>query len=95
MDFAWYISLAVFAFFAFRFVSKSDGISFKKAIGTYVVWVFVNLVVLVSENGGSSNSSFFPFTGDIQWYDFSEFLVYVGGPIVYVIVRRFFASESS
>ncbi len=93
MDKIWVLALITLIYFTFRFASKGGEGAFKKVIGTYIIWAFVNLVLLVSSS--RSGSDFWPFDG-LEWvneYDFSEFLVYVGGPLVYIYARRFFANS--
>lgn len=94
MALAWLLTLAVLGYFAFGFVKRGDNSSFRKVLGAYILWTFANLVLLVAAKG--DRSDFWPFDTFeyINDYDFSEFLVYVGGPIVYIFARRFFVEES-
>ena len=94
MDKIWVLALILLVYFAFRFISKNDKSAFRKMAGAYIIWAFVNLVLLVSSD--RHGSDFWPFDG-LKWvneYDFSEFLVYVGGPLVYIYARRFFSSDN-
>lgn len=95
MDLAWWSALVILAYFVLRFLRRNDASSFKKLLGAYVVWAFTNLVLLVAAKGNSSD--FWPISGGrSHWdYDFSEFLVYVGGPIVYIYVRKFFVEDKA
>ena len=55
----------------------------KKWIGLYVVWALLNFIfIFIKGTYDGSNRYFFPFqasggnTWDLEYYDFSEFLVY-------------------
>ena len=57
----------------------------KKWIGIYVAWALLNFIfIFIKGTYGGSNRYFFPFqadwsggnTWDLEYYDFSEFLVY-------------------
>ena len=55
----------------------------KKWIGIYVAWALLNFIfIFIKGNYDGSNRYFFPFqasggnTWDLEYYDFSEFLVY-------------------
>ena len=61
---------------------------FKKYLGYYMIWAFLHLVFLAIGWNGDYHEYFWPFSGNSynctikKAYDFSEFLVYVLGPIV-------------
>lgn len=59
----------------------------KKYFGYYILWSFLHLVFLAIGWNGDNHDFFWPFSdryrsGIKDAYDFSEFLVYVIGPIV-------------
>jgi len=67
----------------------------KKILGYYVFWCFLHLVFLAIGWNGDRHEYFWPF-GDSNYYntikdayDFSEFLVYVLGPIVLLFSLNF------
>jgi len=72
----------------------------KKIFGYYIFWCFLHLIFLVLGWNGDSHENFWPFQGGNysgaikESYDFSEFLVYVLGPIV-LIVSFSFISEGN
>ncbi len=63
----------------------------KKYFGYYLLWSFLHLVFLAIGWNGDYHQYFYPFNGTSysgsieNAYDFSEFLVYVLGPIVLLI----------
>ena len=62
----------------------------KKYIGYYSLWAFMHLVFLAIGWNGDYHEKFWPFQGSSysgsisRAYDFSEFLVYVLGPIIII-----------
>jgi hypothetical protein len=59
---------------------------YKKYLGYYIIWAFLHLVFLAIGWNGEYHDKFWP-SGDSYYsikrvYDFSEFLVYVLGPVV-------------
>ena len=64
---------------------------FKQYFGYYIIWTFLHLVFLAIGWNGSYHDYFWPFGGSKysgtlkEAYDFSEFLVYVIGPIALII----------
>jgi hypothetical protein len=58
----------------------------NKFLGYYILWAFIHLVLLTMGWNGHRHDDFWPFSGSIEYaYDFSEFLVYVFGPIIVII----------
>ena len=55
-------------------------------IAIYAVWIFINLLVLFLSDGNKDH--FWPFCDNelLDSYDFSEFIVYVFGPLLVVFV---------
>jgi hypothetical protein len=72
---------------------------FKKYFGYFIIWSFLHLVFLAIGWNGNHHDQFWPFTGTSysgsmeKSYDFSEFLVYVFGPIVLLFATRFIIAE--
>ena len=71
------------------------GISFKlpkKALAFYIFWLYVHLVFLGAFSSGIFNpvnmsfANFWPFNGDISVYDITEFMVYTGPPLFFIIL---------
>jgi hypothetical protein len=71
------------------------GIEFKlpkKALAFYIFWLYVHLVFLGAFSTGIFNSAnmgfsnFWPFNGDIGVYDITEFMVYTGPPLFFIIL---------
>jgi hypothetical protein len=71
------------------------GIEFKlpkKALAFYIFWLYVHLVFLGAFSSGIFNSvnmgfaNFWPFNGDISVYDITEFMVYTGPPLFFIIL---------
>lgn len=54
----------------------------RKFIAVYAIWFFINLVILLMSDGDPSD--FWPFCDcDLFYnYDFSEFVVFVFGPLI-------------
>jgi hypothetical protein len=67
----------------------------KKYLGYYMIWSFMHLVFLAIGWNGNNHEYFWPFSGNSysgtikKAYDFSEFLVYVFGPIVLLLALSF------
>ena len=70
----------------------------KKYLGYYILWTFMHLIFLVLGWNGEYHEEFWPFSDDNykntinKAYDFSEFLVYVFGPIVLLVAFSFISS---
>lgn len=71
------------------------GIGFKlpkKALAFYIFWLYVHLVFLGAFSSGIFNAvnmrfaNFWPFNGDISVYDITEFMVYTGPPLFFIIL---------
>lgn len=87
MDGFWIIALFALAFYAVRFLLKPNEKTLRSLGGVYIVWVFVNIVILVSSD--KYGSAFFPFdNARVDDYDYGEFIVYVFGPLVLVWARN-------
>jgi len=78
------------------------GIGFKlpkKAVAFYIVWLYVHLVCLGAFSSGIFNpvnmsfANFWPFNGDISVYDITEFMVYTGPPLFFIILFGLTHSE--
>jgi hypothetical protein len=67
----------------------------KKYLGYYMIWSFMHLVFLAIGWNGNNHEYFWPFSGNSysgtikKAYDFSEFLVYVFGPIVLLLALSY------
>ncbi len=67
----------------------------RQLITVYIVWFFLNLVVLFMSDK-SWSSEFWPFAEDtalLKAYDFSEFLVYAIGPAVLFFAYLMFSKK--
>lgn len=64
----------------------------KKALALYVFWLYVHLVFLGAFSSGIFNpthmgfANFWPFNGDLRIYDITEFMVYTGPPLFFILV---------
>lgn len=87
MNYIWLASLILLGYFIYKLVPNDNGISYRKVVGAYILWAFINLVMLLM---GESNSNFWPLEGfkRTYQYDISEFAVYVFGPVVYNYARN-------
>jgi hypothetical protein len=73
----------------------------KTMLAIYIGWAFLHLVFLAIGWSGRSHSYFWPFSDDDNYgrndisviYDLSEFLVYVGGPVVVYVIYRLINNE--
>ena len=94
MNYLWLGSLAVLAYFVYEVKSNDNGVSYRRLVGAYVVWAFVNLILFLMAEGDGED--FWPFDGFkyIRDYDISELTVYVLGPVVYNYVRNLMRKPS-
>lgn len=63
----------------------------SKEISSYLIWIAVNLLLLLSLGTIKfSNGEFYPFEGfdEIKDYDISEFLVYTIIPLLIIIAIK-------
>jgi hypothetical protein len=71
----------------------------KTMLAIYIGWAFLHLVFLVIGWSGIYHRYFWPFAEYSQYnkigkaYDLSEFLVYVGGPVVVYVIYRLINNE--
>jgi len=77
--------------FSFRRLIRSIGFKPpKKALALYIFWLYVHLVFLGAFSSGMFNptnfANFWPFSGDIRVYDITEFMVYTGPPLFFILV---------
>ncbi|GAB2567816.1 hypothetical protein [Spirosoma areae] len=88
MNYIWLGSLILLGYFIYKLAPNDNGASYRKVVGAYILWAFVNLILLLMAEGDSSD--FWPFDGFkyIRDYDMSEFAVYVFGPVVYNYARN-------
>lgn len=69
----------------------------KKFVALYLVWSFINIYLLISQDGDTSG--FFPFTDGsgvfhgIRNYDFTEFFVYMALPLLIIYLLDTFSDE--
>ncbi len=71
----------------------------RRLIAVYLVWIFINIIILQISFGESERAYFWPFdggdlTGLDDTYDFSEFLVYAIGPAVIFIAYVMFTKKT-
>ena len=80
--------------------NAQKGMAIKPVLIVYIIWTLVNLYLLMGETSYKASCYFYPFTSDeydkfYSWdkdfYDFSEFIVYVFiiPAILYVVYRRY------
>ena len=57
--------------------------SVNKLLAFYIVWSFLHVLLWAfAPHASTSSKFFFPFDGNVRQYDISEFLVYVGSPVI-------------
>lgn len=93
MNYIWLGSLVLLGYFIYKLVPNDNGVSYRKVVGAYILWAFVNLILLLM-NDGDGDSRFWPFGkfSRTYEYDISEFAVYVFGPVVYNYARNLMRS---
>ncbi|MBC7920525.1 MAG: hypothetical protein H7Z75_05485 [Ferruginibacter sp.] len=84
--------------FSFRRVIRRIGFKPpKKALAFYVCWLYCHLVFLGVFSSGMFRSvnfsSFWPFSGEIQAYDVTEFMVYTGIPLFCILVFGLYKND--
>lgn len=75
----------------------------KGSVLIYMIWVFINIIFLfIGFSNGSHESEFFPLQssdgysyGVSSTYDFSEFCVYVIGPVLIQFVYNSFSTKKN
>lgn len=67
----------------------------KIVIAILLLWTFINVILLSISEADSYKSELWPFTSrsSVDTYDFTEFLLYVLGPVVIVIVVSLLKEE--
>ncbi|WP_020602235.1 hypothetical protein [Spirosoma spitsbergense] len=95
MNYIWLLSLFSLGYFIFKLVPNDGGISYRKVVGAYILWAFVNLIMWLMADG--DGSEFWPFDGFryVDNYDVSEFAVYVLGPVVCNYARNWMRNPNS
>jgi hypothetical protein len=94
MNYLWLASLAALAYFVYELKPNDNGFSYRRLVGAYVIWAFVNLILFLMAEGDGED--FWPFDGfrRISDYDISELAVYVLGPVVYNYARNLMRKSS-
>jgi hypothetical protein len=77
--------------FSFRRMIRKIGFAApKKMLALYIFWLYVHLVCLGAFSSGVFNPSnfamFWPFAGDIHVYDITEFMVFTGPPLFFILI---------
>jgi len=66
---------------------------YRKIIGIFLFWILIQLLLFSITGFGGSNRWFFPFEGDLNDYDVTEFVFYTLSPILLFFLYLCFRQE--
>jgi len=67
-----------------------------KLLPFYIIWIFLHVLLWAFAPHPRllhAPDYFYPFSGELRHYDITEFLVYVGAPVVLYVAYRLYKKQ--